>query len=53
MDVQIRTGWGEKIFTYEEIIEMMDERLSREEKRGLKSTIKGKATRGKKVFKYL
>ena len=41
--------WTGKIYTYDEIIELMDEKLTREEKRGLKSGVKGKSTRAKQV----
>ena len=46
---QQNMDWAGKIYTYHQIIELMDEKLTREEKRGLKSAIKGKSTRSKQV----
>ena len=46
---QQNMDWTGKIYTYDQIIELMDEKLTREEKRGLKSAVKGKSTRSKQV----
>ena len=46
---QQNMDWTGKIYTYDQIIELMDEKLTKEEKRGLKSAVKGKSTRAKQV----
>ena len=51
-DVEVQ-DWTDKIYSHDEIIEMIDERLTKEERRGLKSVVRGKSTRGRKVFKYI
>ena len=45
--------WTDKIYSHDEIIEMIDDRLTKQEKKGLKSVVRGKSTRGRKVFKYI
>ena len=51
-DVEVQ-DWTDKIYSHDEIIEMIDDRLTKEERKGLKSVVRGKSTRGRKVFKYI
>ena len=41
--------WEGNMYTYDQIVEMIDEKLTKEEKKGLKSAVRGKSTRSKKV----